>query len=64
MSAATRRSTEAAVYYCTLEAVQNAIRHGGAGAIAITLPREAERLGFAVVDDGPGFDVADAQHPA
>ena len=50
-------SVELAVYYCALEAVQNAIRHGGQDrAITITLRREADELAFAVVDDGPGFD--------
>ena len=47
----------AAVYFTVLEAVQNAIKHGGAGiAIAVTLEREPQALRFAVADDGPGFD--------
>ena len=54
-------SVELAVYYCALEAVQNAIRHGGQdAAITVTLRREAEELAFAVVDDGPGFDPLEA----
>ena len=51
-------SAELAVYYCALEAVQNATRHGGAAvAVAITFGREGEEVVFAVSDDGPGFDV-------
>ena len=54
-------SVELAVYFCALEALQNAIRHGGQdAAITVTLRREAEELAFAVADDGPGFDPLDA----
>jgi len=47
----------AAVYFTVLEAVQNAIKHGGAGiAIAVELDRSPGALRFSVADDGPGFD--------
>jgi signal transduction histidine kinase len=47
----------AAVYFTVLEAIQNAIKHGGPEVtIAVTLDRRPEALTFTVVDDGPGFD--------
>jgi signal transduction histidine kinase len=51
-------SAELAVYFCALEAVQNATRHGGpAVAVEISFGREGDEVVFAVADDGPGFDV-------
>ena len=48
---------ESAVYYCCLEAVQNATKHGGTGVeIAIKLNEVRAELRFEVRDDGPGFD--------
>jgi signal transduction histidine kinase len=50
---------EAAVYYCCLEAVQNATKHAGPGAgVAIALREAGTELCFEVCDDGPGFDPA------
>jgi signal transduction histidine kinase len=47
----------AAVYFTVLEAIQNAIKHGGPDVtIDVTLDRGPQALTFAVVDDGPGFD--------
>jgi signal transduction histidine kinase len=47
----------AAVYFTTLEAIQNAIKHAGPGVtVDVTLDRRPDRLAFSVVDDGPGFD--------
>ena len=40
------------------EAVSNALRHGQANHIAVTLRSEAEPAEFEVVDDGRGFDPA------
>ncbi|HEX4805891.1 MAG TPA: ATP-binding protein [Conexibacter sp.] len=52
---------EAAVYYCCLEALQNAAKHAGPGArVTIRLACSREQLRFAVEDDGRGFDGADA----
>jgi signal transduction histidine kinase len=49
---------EAAVYFCCLEAVQNAGKHAGAGArIAVTVGRDGDALWFEIVDDGAGFDL-------
>jgi signal transduction histidine kinase len=52
---------ESAVYYCCLEAIQNATKHGGAGVrISITLREDADGLSFEVRDNGPGFDPSTA----
>ena len=50
---------EAAVYYCCLEALQNASKHAGDGTSAsVRLWVEAGNLRFEVDDDGAGFDPA------
>ncbi|MGH9271506.1 MAG: sensor histidine kinase, partial [Ilumatobacteraceae bacterium] len=50
---------EAAVYFCVLEALQNAGKHAGAGAIAkVRVTEDDNALTFEVTDDGAGF-VAD-----
>lgn len=50
---------EAAVYFCCLEALQNAGKHAGDGSEAIiTLKEEEGALLFEVADDGTGFDMA------
>jgi signal transduction histidine kinase len=47
---------ESAVYYCCLEAIQNATKHGGRGVhVSVALAEKDEHLTFHVVDDGPGF---------
>jgi signal transduction histidine kinase len=48
---------EAAIYFCCLEAVQNAVKHAGAGVrVDVRLSREADgSLKFVVADDGAGF---------
>ena len=53
---------ESAVYYCCLEAIQNATKHGGHGVrVSIALREEDGHLTFRVVDDGPGFVVGDVR---
>jgi signal transduction histidine kinase len=48
---------EAAVYFCSLEAVQNVVKHAGPGArVTLTLERRAGRIACEIVDDGDGFD--------
>lgn len=48
---------EAAVYFCCLEALQNAAKHAGAGAqVRIDLVERARSLVFEVTDDGQGYD--------
>jgi signal transduction histidine kinase len=50
---------EAAVYFCCLEALQNAAKYAGGGASArVTLWEEAGGLLFEIRDDGAGFDAA------
>jgi signal transduction histidine kinase len=57
---ATRYSpeTEAAVYFCCLEALQNISKHAGASSVTVRLVETNGWLEFAVVDDGWGFDAA------
>jgi signal transduction histidine kinase len=53
---------EATVYFCCLEALQNAAKYAGDGASAVISVREDEGgLLFEVVDDGIGFDAASAR---
>ncbi|HKH25040.1 MAG TPA: ATP-binding protein, partial [Acidimicrobiales bacterium] len=53
------QEVEAAVYFCCLEALQNAAKHAGEGSRAtVTIERRDEGLSFAVADDGVGFDPA------
>ena len=48
---------EAAVYFCCLEALQNAAKHAGAAASArVRIWEDAGGLLFEVSDDGAGFD--------
>jgi len=49
---------EAAVYFCCLEALQNAGKYAGEGATAtVRIQQETDRLVFEVQDSGAGFDV-------
>jgi signal transduction histidine kinase len=52
---------EAAVYFCCLEALQNAGKHAGEGArITITVSEADHELMFEATDTGAGFDVEHA----
>lgn len=53
-------AVEAAVYFCTLEAVQNATKHAGADARVTVMLGPGSRRGirFEVTDDGAGFNTA------
>jgi signal transduction histidine kinase len=53
--------TEAAVYFCCLEALQNAAKHAADANVEVRLWEESGGLLFSVSDDGPGFDVEKAQ---
>jgi signal transduction histidine kinase len=48
---------EAAVYFCTLEALQNAAKYAQASTITIAFRERNEALEFSVTDDGVGFNV-------
>jgi signal transduction histidine kinase len=51
---------EAAVYFCCLEAIQNAAKHAGAGAtVTVSVRAHLGRVAFEIRDDGVGFDVDD-----
>jgi signal transduction histidine kinase len=47
---------EAAVYFCCLEALQNAAKHAPEARVEVRLWEESGGLLFAVTDDGPGYD--------
>ncbi|MDH4111162.1 MAG: sensor histidine kinase [Actinomycetota bacterium] len=47
---------EATVYFCVLEALQNATKYSRSRSVEITLEDLDGVLGFDVVDDGAGFD--------
>jgi signal transduction histidine kinase len=53
--------TEAAIYFCCLEALQNAAKHAVGAHVEVRLWEESGGLLFSVSDDGPGFDVQKAQ---
>lgn len=46
---------EAAIYFCCLEALQNAAKHAGASIVRVELQQSDGHLHFSVVDDGVGF---------
>jgi signal transduction histidine kinase len=50
--------TEAAVYFCCLEALQNTAKYARATAARIALSVSADGLSFTVTDDGAGYDAA------
>jgi signal transduction histidine kinase len=49
---------ETAVYFCCLEALQNAAKHAPGADVEVRVWEESGGLLFSVSDDGPGFDVA------
>jgi signal transduction histidine kinase len=51
---------EAAVYFCCLEALQNAAKHAPESSVAIELREVDGVVQFSVTDDGPGFDAETA----
>ena len=52
---------EAAVYFCCLEALQNAVKHAQATTMVISVGESAGELRFTATDDGQGIDVARAR---
>jgi signal transduction histidine kinase len=56
------QDTEAAVYFCTLEALQNITKYAGASRATVGLSYSGGSLQFTVTDDGAGFDTATARH--
>jgi signal transduction histidine kinase len=53
---------EAAVYFCTLEALNNVAKYANAGGVRVTLAQADGHLSFAVTDDGVGFDPVASTH--
>jgi signal transduction histidine kinase len=53
-------ATEAALYFCSLEALQNVTKYAGASRAVVRLAHSDGRLALAVSDDGAGFDPAAA----
>jgi signal transduction histidine kinase len=51
-------AVEAAVYFCCLEALQNAAKHSAASRVAVHLRGTDEGLVVTVSDDGRGFDTS------
>ena len=51
-------SVEAALYFCCIEAVQNAAKHSAAAAVAVRLSEDRDVWWLVVTDDGAGFDPA------
>jgi len=51
------QETEAALYFCTLEALQNVQKYAEASSATVLLREDGERLLIEVVDDGRGFDM-------
>jgi signal transduction histidine kinase len=56
------QDTEAAVYFCTLEALQNITKYASASRATVGLSCSAGSLQFTVTDDGTGFDTATTRH--
>jgi signal transduction histidine kinase len=52
------QETEAAVYFCCLEALQNVAKYAQASRASVRLSATDGSLDFAVQDDGAGFDSA------
>lgn len=53
-------AVEAALYFCCMEAVQNAAKHSGARSVSVRLAANRDRWLLIVEDDGGGFDQAPA----
>jgi signal transduction histidine kinase len=52
------QDVEAAVYFCTLEALQNVAKYAEASLVTVTLEADDGEVLFTVADDGLGFDPA------
>ncbi len=49
---------ESAIYFCTLEALNNVAKYAGASSATVRLWQEDGVVAFEVRDDGLGFDTA------
>jgi signal transduction histidine kinase len=55
------QETEAAVYFCTLEALQNVTKYAAASNACVRLRQDDGLLTFEISDDGRGFDLSTAR---
>src|SRR5205085_10526449 len=53
------QNVEAAVYFCTLEALNNVAKYSGAAKVEVHLAQTNGVLTFQIIDDGAGFDPAE-----
>jgi signal transduction histidine kinase len=51
---------ETAIYFCCVEALQNAARHAPGSTVKIGMADSGAEVTFTIADDGPGFDPAAA----
>jgi signal transduction histidine kinase len=56
------QDAEAAVYFCTLEALQNIAKYASASRATVGLSCSDGSLSFTVTDDGTGFDTVTTRH--
>jgi signal transduction histidine kinase len=56
------QDTEAAVYFCTLEALQNITKYASASRVKVGLSCSDDRLRITVTDNGTGFDTATTRY--
>ena len=56
------QDTEAAVYFCTLEALQNIAKYASASRAQVGLSCSDDSLRFTVTDNGTGFDTATTRY--
>ena len=56
------QDTEAAVYFCALEALQNITKYASASRATVGLSCSGGSLQFTVTDNGTGFDTATTRH--
>jgi signal transduction histidine kinase len=52
---------EAALYFCCMEAVQNAAKHAGSTVVRVRLEEDRSGWRLLVTDDGAGFDAAEVR---
>jgi signal transduction histidine kinase len=56
------QAVEAAVYFCTLEALNNVAKYANASQASVSLAQTDGHLSFTIHDDGRGFDPATATY--
>ena len=56
------QDTEAAVYFCVLEALNNVAKYSGATRAEVSFSQADGHLRFAVTDDGVGFDTGETTY--